>query len=268
MTITTTPQTQLPRHPPEVAGVHGIRYDIPPGLMRPPSYLEILVPARNEARRLPHALMRMIRYLEEQPYGSSLVVIDNGSVDRTVDLVTRLRSRCVPVHLIGCAKPGKGAAVRRGVLTSRARFLGYMDADLATPIETLDFVVPLLEGGYQAVIGSRRIDGATLAEPQTAQARRRHDLPGMAHRILPGIADTQCGCKFFDGELARTVVRDLHVDGFAFDIELLRAVFEMDVNVAEIPVVWSDQAGSTLHAFRDGVRAAADVLRLARRSGY
>ena len=269
MTITTTPQTQLPRHPPEVAGVHGIRYDIPPGLMRPPSYLEILVPARNEARRLPHALMRMIRYLEEQPYGSSLVVIDNGSVDRTVDLVTRLRSRSVPVHLIGCAKPGKGAAVRRGVLTSRARFLGYMDADLATPIETLDFVVPLLEGGYQAVIGSRRIDGATLAEPQTGgRLVGGMIFRALAHRILPDIADTQCGCKFFDGELARTVVRDLNVDGFAFDIELLRAVSEMDVNVAEIPVVWSDQAGSTLHALRDGVRSATDVLRLARRSGY
>ena len=78
-----------------------------------------------------------------QPYSAALVVVDNGSVD----LVTRLRARSgrVPVHVIGCAQHGKGAAVRRGILTSRARFIGYMDADLATPIESLDRTIPLLE---------------------------------------------------------------------------------------------------------------------------
>ena len=242
---------------------------VPADLRREPCYLEIMIPARDEARRLPHALIRMMRYLETQAYQSSLVVIDNGSVNRTVDLVGRLRSRSVPVHVIGCAQPGKGAAVRRGILTSRARFVGYMDADLATPIETLDFVMPLLEGGCQAVVGSRRVGGATYAERQTGNRFLGSVIfRKMAHRILPDIADTQCGFKFFDGNLARTVAGQLHVGGFAFDVELLRAVSEMGVGVAEIPVVWSDQEGSTLHALHDGVRAAADVLRMAHRRGY
>ena len=118
--------------------------NIPAVLLRAPCDLEVLIPARNEARRLPNTLERTVRYLEAQPYSSSVVVIDNGSVDQTADLAARNWSERVPVHLTGCARPGKGAAVRRGFLTSRARFIGYMDADLATPIETLDVVMPLL----------------------------------------------------------------------------------------------------------------------------
>jgi glycosyltransferase involved in cell wall biosynthesis len=225
-----------------------------------------MIPARNEAMRLPHALARTLQYLEAQPYSSSLVVIDNGSADDTVDLVTRTRSPRVAVGVIGCAERGKGSAVRRGILTSQARFVGYMDADLATPIETLDLVMPLLQSGYQAVVGSRHIHGAVLAERQPM----KRVLGGMAFRamvrqVLPGIADTQCGFKFFSGRLVRTVAYDLHLDGFAFDIELLRRIIEQGMSVKEVPVVWSDGAGSTLHLVRDGTRAAIDVLRLARR---
>ena len=114
--------------------------DLPAAVLRATCDLEILIPSLNEAHRLPHTLMRTIEYLEAQPYSSSVVVIDNGSVDQTSDLAARTWSDRVPVVLTGCAQPGKGAAVRRGLLTSRARFVGYMDADLATPIETLDVV--------------------------------------------------------------------------------------------------------------------------------
>ncbi len=267
MGTVTARQGQPHGAPPGPAGASQTEAGIPAALMRPPCDIEILIPAKNEARRLPHALFRMIRYLEQQRYSSALAVIDNGSADRTVNLVKRLGTGRVPIHLVGCAERGKGAAVRRGVLTSSARYVGYMDADLATPIETLDFIVPLLEGGYDAVIGSRHIGGATLAEPQPGS----RILGGavfrfLAQRILPGIEDSQCGCKFFTAETARTAIRDLRVTGFAFDVELLRAVLALDVNVVEIPVVWSDQEGSTMNGLRDGVKAAADVFRLARRS--
>jgi hypothetical protein len=115
---------RLPSRGPDVGDTTGDWAYVPAYLRRAPCYLEIMIPALDEARRLPHALMRMIRYLEEQPYQSSLVVIDNGSVERTGDLVGRLGSDAVPAHVIGCAQPGKGAAVRRGIQTSRAHFLG------------------------------------------------------------------------------------------------------------------------------------------------
>jgi len=243
----------------------GEESDIPAALLRASCDLEILIPALDEVRRLPHTLMHTVRYLEAQPYSSSVVVIDNGSVDQTSDLVARTRSGRVPVHLTGCARPGKGAAVRRGFLTSQARFVGYMDADLATPIETLDIVVPLL-GDFWAVVGSRHTSGATLANRQPAhRAVSGMVFRAMASRVVPGVADTQCGFKFFAGDLARTVARQLRIDGFAFDVELLRTITGMGVPVKEIPVVWSDKEGSTLRAGRDGGRAVADLLRLAYR---
>jgi dolichyl-phosphate beta-glucosyltransferase len=264
LTSITTRQLSLPALAPCIDD-SGEEPGIPAVLMRDPCHLEVLIPARDEARRLPGTLTRTIEYLETQPYSSSVVVIDNGSVDHTADLAARAWSERVPVHLTGCAQPGKGAAVRRGILTSQARFLGYMDADLATPIETLDIVVPLLSD-FQAVVGSRRIRGAALAKRQPPhRAVSGMVFRAMASRVLPGIADTQCGFKFFAGDLARTVAHQLHIDGFAFDVELLRAITEIGVPVKEIPVVWSDKEGSTLHALRDGARAAADLLRLARR---
>jgi dolichyl-phosphate beta-glucosyltransferase len=249
---------------PPVAGDVGAFPAIPSLLLREPCHLEILIPARDEARRLPNTLMRTVSYLETQPYSSSVVVVDNGSVDQTADLVARTRSERVTVQLTGCAQPGKGAAVRRGLLTSRARYVGYMDADLATPIETLDVVLPLL-GEWPAVVGSRHVGGATLAVRQPPhRAFGGMIFRAMASQMVPGIADTQCGFKFFAGDLARAVARDLRIDGFAFDVELLRAIVALGISVKEIPVVWSDVRGSTLRPFTDGARSAADLLRLAR----
>jgi dolichyl-phosphate beta-glucosyltransferase len=237
--------------------------DIPSAVLRPSCYLEILIPALNEARRLPYTLMRTVRYLELQAYSSSVVVIDNGSVDQTSDLVDQTWSDRVPVRLTGCAEPGKGAAVRRGILTSRATFVGYMDADLATPIETLDVVVPLL-GDFQAVVGSRHCRGAAFAKRQPVRRAAGGLLfRAVAHRVLPDLTDTQCGFKFFAGDVARRAARRLHIDGFAFDVELLRAIIQTGVPVKEVPVVWSDRDGSTLHPLRDGARATVDVFRLA-----
>ena len=248
-----------------VADAAGSDEYIPDFLRRPACDLEILIPARNEARQLPATLLSTIKYLESQPYSASVVVVDNGSVDRTTDLVARQWSDRVPVYLTGCADKGKGAAVRRGFLTSRALFAGYMDADLATPIETLDLILPLLEEGCQAVVGSRYVRGACFMRRQPVH----RSFGGIvfraaAHRILPEIADTQCGFKFFAGDLVRSAVADLRIHGFAFDVELLRAITAMGVSVKEVPVVWSDVDGSTLNAVRDGARAVADVLRLSR----
>lgn len=243
----------------------GSRPEIPDELRRPSCHLEVLIPSLNEAGRLPETLARTIEYLEAQTYSSSLVVIDNGSIDQTVDLASKVRSHHVSVNVIGCAQRGKGAAVRRGFHTSRARFVGYMDADLATPIETLDIVVPLLENGAQAVVGSRRVGGAVVAERQPfLRVASGAAFRMMANLVLREIADTQCGFKFFAGDLVRTVAHQLSIDGFAFDIELLWAVTQYGAQVTEVPVKWSDREGSTLRMRTDGWRAAVDLFRLAR----
>jgi glycosyltransferase involved in cell wall biosynthesis len=193
------------------------------------------------------------------------VVIDNGSFDQTADIAAATRSRRVPVFVTGCAQVGKGAAVRHGIMGSQADYVGYMDADFATPIETLDVVVPLL-ADYSAVIASRRVPGAVIAKRQplhrSAGSVVFHRL---AHRILPEISDTQCGFKFFAGELARSAAACLTVDGFAFDVEMLRTVRDLGGVIKEVPVVWTDSKGSSLNAFHDGTQATMDLYRLVQR---
>jgi dolichyl-phosphate beta-glucosyltransferase len=237
----------------------------PAPLLRPACHLEVLIPARNEAKRLPRTLDRTIKYLEAQSYSASIVVIDNGSFDDTTDIAAAVRSHRVPVSVTGCAQPGKGAAVRLGLLGSQADYVGYMDADLATPIETLDVVMPLL-ARYPAVVASRRIPGAALAKRQP-MTRSVGGLVfhRLAHKVLPEVADTQCGFKFFVGDLARAVAPRLTVDGFAFDVEMLRVVRELGGAIKEVPVVWTDSRGSTLNPLRDGTQATMELYRLVQR---
>jgi len=144
--------------------------------------------------------------------------------------------------------------------------VGFCDADLATPVDTLDLVWPLLEAGAQVVIGSRHCRGAAYVCPQP----RPRQLGGalfraLATRLVPGVTDTQCGFKFFEGAVARELLSRSTIDGFAFDLEVLLRARAAGLDVCEVPVAWSDRAGSTFHALRDGMRSMADALSLARR---
>ncbi|MFK4100561.1 glycosyltransferase [Streptomyces sp. NPDC019531] len=231
--------------------------------IRPEVDLELIFPALNEERRLPSTIEVTVDHLSDRPWTSAIVVVDNDSADGTHDVVERFARAPVPVYAIGCSDHGKGAAVRRGICTSSARYVGFADADSATPIETLDAVMALLEEGHAAVIASRRAPGARYEIEQSALRRcggwvfRR-----LARMSLPDIADTQCGFKFFDGPLIRQVVGDCHIDGFAFDVEILARLARCGHRVTEVPVAWCDVPGSTFSARRDGLRSMADLIRI------
>jgi dolichyl-phosphate beta-glucosyltransferase len=120
-----------------------------------PLDLEVVIPAFNEAERLPRTISSTAEYLAAQPWRSRIVVVDNGSADRTAETARALATPDVPVRVIGCARPRKGAAVRRGLLRAEASYVGFFDADLATPVETLGPVMEHLRTGAAAVIGSR-----------------------------------------------------------------------------------------------------------------
>jgi dolichyl-phosphate beta-glucosyltransferase len=116
---------------------------------------------------------------------------------------------------------------------------------------------------HAAVVASRRIAGAVLAERQSlARSVGGMIFHRLAHRVLPEVADTQCGFKFFAGDLARKVASRLTIDGFAFDVEMLRAIRDLGGEIKEVPVVWTDSRGSSLNPFRDGTQATMELYRL------
>ncbi|WP_312030327.1 glycosyltransferase [Actinomycetospora sp. TBRC 11914] len=240
---------------------------------RSPVDLEVIIPAYNESGRLPATLAAMVAFLSEQPWTSRVVVVDNGSVDDTAATVLAVTGRacnvatgwCVEAIAIGCSQAGKGAAVHRGLRTSRSRIVGFTDADLSTPLETFLPVMAALDGGAAAAIASRHAPGASIAGKQPLGRR----LGGTAFRMLsrplvPGIRDTQCGFKFFDRVAAQNAMWRARSTGFAFDIELLRLIRDDGGRIEEIPVTWTDTAGSTLRPVRDGLAAFTAVAKLHR----
>ncbi|MFE9773606.1 glycosyltransferase [Streptomyces sp. NPDC005931] len=237
--------------------------EIPPWLARPAVDLELIVPALNEERRLPETLACTVDYLSQRPWSSAVVVVDNDSVDCTLEVLDPFADAPVGVHVIGCSEHGKGAAVRRGIATSRARFVGFADADSATPVQTLDAVMALLQEGHSAVIASRRAPGARYRIEQSFPRKcGGWVFRSLARLVLPEIADTQCGFKFFDGRLVRRVIADCRIDGFSFDVEVLARVAREGGDVVEVPVAWSDVPGSTFSIRHDGLRSVADLVRL------
>lgn len=235
-------------------------------------YLSIVVPAYNEEQRLPATLARILCYLDEQPYEGEVIVVDDGSEDRTVELVRGLMSRHPHLRLIENKHRGKGYAVRSGMLATRGRVTLFCDADLAVPIEETARLLARLEEGHNVVIGSREGLGARrYGEPWY-----RH-LMGRAFNFLVRIIatghfqDTQCGFKCFRGEVARDLFSRLQLYGdraptikgaalTAFDVELLFLALKRGYRVAEVPVEWHYGLHSKVHPITDSLRHIRDVL--------
>lgn len=232
--------------------------------------LQIVIPAYNEERRLPRTLRELRRHVLAQRgvLGRvEVVVVDNASTDATAQVARAASCAALPVRVVRCARRGKGAAVRAGLLATDAELVCFMDADGATRLDALDVAWRRLHLGADVVIGSRALEGSDTAARHCrtrstgAAAYRR-----LARRLVPGVTDTQCGFKVFRGDLARTVARGLQATGFSFDVELLVLLRAAGARIDEIPVTWVDVPGSTFDPVRHGAGAFAELARIAWRT--
>ncbi len=226
--------------------------------------IQVVIPAYNEERRIRRSLLALCKRLGAMEHlRCGIIVVDNGSSDRTAELVDLFADHPVAVTVIGCSTGGKGAAIRRGIEVSTARFVGFCDADLATPVEALDDAVRLLEMGHCVVVGSRRAAGATYTVPQSLLRRAGGWVFRRSIRTMTGaVTDTQCGFKFFQQSVAKQLFGEVITAGFVFDVELLARASMAGIEVTELPVKWSDQEGSTLSVFRHGPQIAREIRQL------
>ncbi len=224
----------------------------------PPASIEIVIPARNEARRLPDGLAALCRKAATLPLRAAILVVDSASTDLTGDVVRDWPAGPVPVRLLHCPRAGKGVAVRAGLLATQAPFVGFCDADMATDLSALDLAVSLLVAGRHLIIGSRALD-SSVADERRNGIRRAGAMAfrALARRVVPDATDTQCGFKFFSGPLARAAARPLRTTGFAFDVELIARCQQLGATLTEIPVCWRDVPGSTFSV----ARHSAETLR-------
>jgi len=242
--------------------------------------VDVVIPAFNESTRLPETLRETVRFLAGTPWRSRVLVVDNGSVDGTAGAAAEIAAEVsgavsgavggavggaerVAVDVIGCSRPGKGAAVRRGILAGRAPLVGFFDADLATPLDTLPAAIAALRGGAAAAIASRYVPGASFVETQPLTRRLGgHVFRTLSGALVSGVADTQCGFKFFQRPAVTAALVRTRTTGFAFDVELLHRIQRDGGEVVELPVAWTDRAGSTFHPVRDGIASYRAVLAL------
>ena len=227
-------------------------------------YLSLIVPAYNEAARLPATLDRLREYLEAQSYSYEVIVVDDGSRDRTMELVERIAGeweqlRCVPNE----RNRGKGYSVKHGVLESRGTDILFSDADLSTPIEESERLLRLIaKGECDIAIGSRALPDSEL---EVRQPFWREWMGRMFNKIVqrlsvPGIQDTQCGFKAFRGDIARRLFPLQQIDGFAFDVEILFLARKFGFRIAEVPVRWINSPDSRVSGIKHSWRMFNEVL--------
>lgn len=205
--------------------------------------LSVIIPAYNEERRLPRTLVEVVRYLARQRYRSEVIVVDDGSTDRTADVVHRATSESVPVRLVqhpDRRNHGKGAAVRRGILAASGQYRLFMDADNSTTIDQVERLWPHFDEGYDVVIGSRDVKGAVVAVHQARVKELAGDFGNLLVRMLavPGISDTQAGFKAFTERVVTDIFPSLVVDRWGFDIEVLAVARARGYRVKEAPIRW------------------------------
>ncbi|HEY2941138.1 MAG TPA: dolichyl-phosphate beta-glucosyltransferase [Vicinamibacteria bacterium] len=221
--------------------------------------LSVVVPALNEEDRLPRTLERIVSHLGRRGAGYEVVVVDDGSRDRTAE---RAQAAGATV-LRNEANRGKGYAVRRGMLAARGARRLMTDADLSTPIEELDRLCARMDEGHDVVIGSRALPGARIEVRQPWYRENTGRLFNIFVRALavPGVRDTQCGFKLFSAAAARDVFSSTRLDGFSFDVEALFLARRKGYRIAEVPVVWRNDAASRVSLVR-GFLAFPDLLRI------
>jgi glycosyltransferase involved in cell wall biosynthesis len=235
-------------------------------------FLSVVIPAYNEERRLPQTLRTILDYLARQSYESQVVVVDDGSVDHTAEIVKSIRADRPNVELICNDHRGKGYAVRTGMLTAAGHIILFSDADLSTPIEEIVQLLPWFEHGYGIVIGSREGSGARrIHEPFYRHFMGR--VFNLVVRVLTvrGIDDTQCGFKAFRQDVARDVfgrmrlygenarrVTDSMVTGF--DVEALFIGQKRGYKIKEVPVEWRYGNETKVNPLKDSWRNFRDVV--------
>ncbi len=225
--------------------------------------LSIVIPAFNEEARLEESLRQVIGFCDGVGQSTEIVVVDDGSTDRTVEIVEDLLTGCSYLRLLSVKHGGKGQACRAGVAAARGALVVLCDADLSVPIVEVSGFVPRFEEGADIVIASREVPGAV----RVGEPGYRH-LMGRAFNWLvrlltvAGIRDTQCGFKCFRTEVAKHLFDLQTISGWGFDVEILFLAQRHGYRIEEVPVDWYHGKQSKVRPIRDAIMMFREIWQI------
>lgn len=229
--------------------------------------LSIIIPAYNEAHRLPANLPKLLACLEDLKLsdGFEVIVVVEKSEDDTVQRCREaVAARSEVVVVPNPVKRGKGYAVRCGMLRATGETMFFMDADLSTPLASLAIFLEFFAAHpkVDVLIGNRRHPRSVIGVRQGFMRRKLSDAFNLVVQalVLPGCTDTQCGFKAFRHRAGREIFSRQQLDGFSFDLEILLLAKRLGFVVEDLPVDWCDEPASTLRPLRDGLRMLRDIF--------
>lgn len=228
-------------------------------------YISVIIPAYNEEARIQPTVERISSYLQENFSEFEIIVVDDGSSDSTLTVIQNLSNKFPNIRLIHYpGNSGKGYAIKTGVLSSSGKFLLTCDADLSTPIEELEKLMPFIHKDFDIVIGSRGLQESDIIVRQPWYRQRMGKIFNILVRILVlrGLKDTQCGFKLFRGDTARKLFKKSHINGFSFDVEILFLAEKEGYRIKEVPVRWLNSPNSKVKIIHDSMNMFLELFRI------
>jgi len=228
--------------------------------------LSVVIPAYNEERRIIPTLKAIAEYMARKGWGAEILVVDDGSTDGTAGRVSEIAGSVPGLRLVRNGRNrGKGYSIRQGFAECRGPLVLLTDADLSTPIEEIEKLLPALrEEGNGIAVGSRGLDPSTVEVPQGWLRRTMGKGFNVIVRTLTGLSirDTQCGFKLLKRDLFIPIFRAARVDRFSYDVEILYLAHRRGIRVAEIPVIWRNSPQSRVSFVGDSFQMFWDVVRI------
>ena len=228
-------------------------------------FLSVVIPAYNEEKRLLKTLNEILDYLSRKNFSFEVIVVNDGSKDKTAEIVKGLMKKYSNLKLIDNKEnKGKGAAVRQGMLEAKGKFRLFFDADHSTPISEIEKFLPEFEKGIDVVIASRELKGSILDPPQPLLRRFLGEGFKILRKILIGlweIQDTQCGFKCFRAEVVEKIFPKCKINRFSFDSEILILAKKSGYKIKEIPVYWRNDKESKVK-FKSIFNMAKDLFKI------
>lgn len=226
-------------------------------------FLSLIIPAYNEAGRLPGTLKEVHAFLSKQDYRSEIIVVENGSTDSTFEIATSMQAHIPNLRVMHEGIKGKGWAVKQGILASSGEYRFICDADLSMPIGELPrFLPPQLENAPIA-IASREAPGAVrYGEPEFRHLVGRAFNLMVRLMLLPGVQDSQCGFKCFRADAAERIFSQITIRGWTFDVEALFLARKIGFPIVEVPIPWYHKPLSRVKVLRDSIQMGLDLVKI------
>ncbi len=225
--------------------------------------LSVIIPVFNEEKRVKRGLTEILGFMRKQHFSWELIVVDDGSTDKTTAIAGRILKGTDSARLIRNPHLGKGGAIKKGILCATGQWIVFLDVDLATPIEELEKFMAL-RADNDILIGSRKMKGAQIIVHQP----KFREFGGKVFTLLTnilvtrGISDITCGFKLYKTSLAKKLFHKARLSDWSFDAEVLFLAQKMGAKIKEIPVSWTDNPHTKVTLLKDTINAFLGLLKI------